>query len=301
MSQPEASLAVVIVTYNSEAEIGACLDALAHAARSFRTRVCVVDNASADATAQVCEEWSRAHTDERFQVEVVRLLRNSGFTHGTNVGLDRVHGDYVLWLNPDVQLAPEALEVLRRTADEPGVGVAAPQLLNPDGSVQPSCRRFPRHRDVWFESLGLSRLFPRSSVFAGWKMGDFDHRTRRDVDQPQGACLLFRGEVAEQIGRLDERFRMFFSDVDICRRVREHGWRIVFEPGAKAVHAKGASVYRFRERSLLNSHRDFVRYFWKWYPGVRWFPANALVTLLLYELLPVRLLGVKIAKLLRRR
>ncbi len=301
MSQPEASLAVVVVTYNSEAEIASCLDALLRATKSFRTQVCVVDNGSVDATVLVCKQWALDHATERFHVDIVPLPHNLGFTRGMNVGLDRVRGDYVLWLNPDVQLEPDALTVLRNAVHEPGVGVAAPQLLNPDGSVQPSCRRFPRHRDVWFESLGLSRFFPRSPLFAAWKMGNFDHRTRREVDQPQGACLLFRGDVADQVGRLDERFRMFFSDVDICRRVRQQGWRILFEPAAKAVHAKGASVYRFRERALRDSHRDFVRYFWKWYRGIRWFPANVLVTLLLYELLPARLLGVKVAKLVHRR
>ena len=300
MSPPDASLAVVIVTYNSENEITGCLDALARAATSFRTRVCVVDNASADATVSTVRDWARRRSSERFVVEVVPQPRNLGFTRGMNVGLERVRGDYLLWLNPDVQLEPDALRILRRTVDEPGVGVAAPQLLNPDGSVQPSCRRFPRHRDLWFESFGLSRLFPRSRLFAGWKMGDFDHKSRRAVDQPQGACLFYRGEVAEQLGKLDERFGMFFSDVDACRRVHERGLKIVFEPAAKAVHAKGASVYRFREYSLLHSHRDFSRYFWKWYPGLRWFPANTLVSLLLFELLPVRLLGLKISRLIRR-
>ncbi|MBC7186808.1 MAG: glycosyltransferase family 2 protein, partial [Calditrichaeota bacterium] len=106
----------------------------------------------------------------------------------------------------------------------------------------------------------------KSPLFNGWKMGDFDHLSQRDVDQPQGAFLLARREAVASVGVLDERFLMFFSDVDWCRRFWEGGWRVTFVPEVHAIHHKGASVFAHRVPALIASHRDFLRYFRK-YPA----------------------------------
>ena len=131
----------------------------------------------------------------------------------------------MLFLNPDTILPPNCLTALLPALyADPGTGVVAPQLRFPpasSGFIQPSCRRFPTYWDLFCAFTGLTMLFPRSRFFNGWKMGDFDHRSPREVDQPQGACLLARPEVATQLGAWDERFPLFFSDVDWCRRV----WR----------------------------------------------------------------------------
>jgi GT2 family glycosyltransferase len=91
-------------------------------------------------------------------------------------------------------------------------------------------------------------------------MGDFDHRTATEVDQPQGACLLARPEVVDQVGRWDERFPIFFSDVDWCRRVWEKGWKIRFEPSVRIIHAQGVSVKQVRAAAIWSSHLSFWRY-----------------------------------------
>jgi GT2 family glycosyltransferase len=94
-------------------------------------------------------------------------------------------------------------------------------------------------------------------------MGDFDHRTAMEVDQPQGACLLARPEVVAQICPWDERFPIFFSDVDWCKRVREHGWKIRFEPSVQIIHVRGASVRQVRASAIWSSHVSFWRYLQK--------------------------------------
>lgn len=260
-AERDIEFSVVIVTYNNAPEIGRCLSALHEAGDPWRLQVVVVDNHSTDATLNVIRRSIAAHA---WQVEVVENPGNRGFTAALNQGLRRCQGAFILVLNPDTEVERDSLAILKGalTAD-PRVGVVAPQLLFPDGRLQPSCRRFPRHRDVIFELLGLARLFPGSPLFSGWKMGDFAHQTPRYVDQPQGACLLFGREVLEAVGYWDEDFPMFFSDVDWCRRVKAEGWEILFAPAARVVHHKGCSVMQQRVHMIWSSHRSFYRYFKK--------------------------------------
>ncbi len=255
-------ISAIVVTYNSERYIRTCLSSLLTALDGMHAEVWVIDNGSADDTCAIVEEIGATAP---MPVHLLRNQRNLGFTRATNQGLVRGSGGYVLLLNPDVQVPRETIRYLVRFLEcEPSVGIVAPQLRFPDGQVQPSCRRFPRRRYLCFEMTGLSRLFARSPLFNGWKMGDFDHLTRRDVDQPQGAFLLARREAVRSVGLLDERFVMFFSDVDWCRRFWDKGWRVVFVPEVYAVHHKGASVYAHRAPALIASHKDFARYFQKY-------------------------------------
>lgn len=265
-------LSVVIVTFESRSDVLGCLSSLAADLGPANTEVVVVDNGSADDTVELVREWGgKGDKPANLALRLIANRENRGYTRAMNRALEASRGDKVLFLNPDTRIQPGALQRLSAALDQhPQVGVVAPQLLNPDGSVQPSCRRFPRRRDLVYEILGLSRLFPSSPVFNHWKMVDFDHARMREVDQPQGACLMTRRQVLERSGPLDERFPMFFSDVDWCRRVKEAGWKIVFLPEAKVVHRKGASVYRTRAAMIWSSHRSFYDY-WQKYAGERAF------------------------------
>lgn len=258
----EIELSVVVVTFNNEHEIARCLQSVLREATNLKAQIVVVDNHSEDGTVRQVETVRRRAGAT--EMELISNTSNVGFTRALNQGLRRSRGRWLLALNPDTVLHPGSVATLLTTLkSNPDIGVVAPQLLNPDGSVQPSCRRFPRRRDVVFEALGLARLFPTSRTLNHWKMGDFDHRQRRDVDQPQGACLLFRRELLEKVGEWDEAFPMFFSDVDWCKRVRDAGYRIVFESGAQVTHRQGASVMQRRAQMVWSSHKSFCRYFHK--------------------------------------
>ncbi len=274
-----ASLDAVVVTYQSEDDISACLSSLHAAARGLSLRVLVVDNASTDATLEKLQTTVR---EGEIACRLIKNRCNVGFTRAVNQAAAFVKAEYVLFLNPDVVLEHDTLKKLFAVLQQrPAIGVIAPQLRNPDGSVQPSCRRLPRRRDVLYAALGLSTLFPRSAEFNGWKMGDFDHRRERVVAQPQGAFLLCRTRVLEDVGLWDEGFPMFFSDVDWCARVAAKGYAILFAPEARAVHGKGNSVNRRRPEMIITSHRSFIRYFWKYGRGIVWIIPNLTVSMLL--------------------
>ncbi len=302
MAGPPQEIFTIIVTYQSADHIQACLASLPQAEGVRQLTIAVIDNASSDGTPALLEETMRALPQPRVRSSHVRNPENLGFTRALNQGLvPRPAGAAVLFLNPDTLLPPNSLAALMQKlyADD-HTGVVAPQLRFPAASlyrsrlrapasprsergdsglnasrgnghddaeahmIQPSCRRFPIYWDLFCEFSGLALLFPQSPRFNRWKMGDFDHRSSREVDQPQGAFLLARPEVVEQVGMWDERFPLFFSDVDWCRRVWQAGWKIRFEPEVFVWHAQGASVKRFKPRAIWSSHVSFWRYFRKW-------------------------------------
>ncbi len=259
-------LSLVIVTYNHAAEIGACLDSVQHHSTLRPLEIFIIDNASRDDTLAAIAAHRQTLNSAGITVTAISNAQNYGFTRAVNQGLNRAQGKFILLLNPDTEITSHSLEQLVQfLGNHPDVGAVAPQLLFPDGRFQPSCRRFPRYRYLLFEVLGFNRLFPNSAVFNGWKMGDFNHRSQRAVDQPQGACLLFSRNLLQEIGNLDERFWLFFSDVDYCRRIWKSGKKIIFYPAVQVVHHQGSAVYANRIGTIWISHLDFVRYFLKWY------------------------------------
>jgi len=292
-------LSIIIVTFNNLPEIETCLQSLAVAARGYKTQLILIDNQSSDGTA----EWltaQRPQLSRTFHSLHLQINdRNRGFTAAINQGLARAQGDTLLLLNPDVQLTEAVLPALLnhlRGADR--VGVVAPQLRFADGTIQPSCRRLPRRRDIVFEPMPLR--WQRSLGLRSWKMPEFDHSYSVSVDQPQGAFLLFRRSVLDAVGRLDERFFMFFSDVDWCRRVKEAGYEIWFVADVFVYHHQGSSVHRRRAAMLVTSHRSFRAYFRK-YDRTFWQKTGTIIVsfILLISLL-FRLLSNAVAGVVRR-
>lgn len=282
---PPDHLAIIIITYQSAEHIGACLGSLPQADACRQLSILLIDNASTDHTMEIVAQAVRHFPAPRVHATLLQNQNNRGFTAALNQGLAAVPaGVPVLFLNPDTIFPPASLSQLLEQLDaHDGTGVIAPQLhflqtsIAADAqmtntavpaisneTIQPSCRRFPQYSDLFFEFTGLSRLLPKSSVCNRWKMGDFDHQSSCEVEQPQGACLLARPEVVKQVGFWDEQFPLFFSDVDWCRRVWQAGWKIRFSAEVKVHHARGASIKQARPTAIWSSHFSFWRYFWKY-------------------------------------
>ncbi|MGH7594953.1 MAG: glycosyltransferase family 2 protein [bacterium] len=266
MLLPDA-LAIIIITFQNTGDIARCLQSLAQAEPERNIYLFLIDNASTDGTREIIQALITSLPQPRFNVEFILNEKNLGFTAAVNQGLTRYfampanHRLPVLFLNPDTVLPANSLPaLLERLYAVPDTGVVAPQLIYEDGRIQASCRRFPSHWDLFCELAGFARLFPNSPRWNRWKMGDFDHRTAAEVEQPQGACLLARPEAAAQVGLWDERFPIFFSDVDWCRRVWQQGWKIRFEPLVQITHAQGVSVQQVRAAAIWSSHQSFWRY-----------------------------------------
>ena len=258
-------LSILIVSWNTKALLQACLEKLQAEVANLECEVFLVDNASADGSADMV----------RTAFPWVRLIANDtnrGFAAANNQALSQTTGEYILLLNPDTEVYPGSIHTLLQFMKEhPRAGVVAPQLINSDGSVQRSCRQFPTFWGMTYELLGFSRLFPNVQKFREYKMLDWDHTGERQVDQPEGACLLLRREVIDQIGTLDEGYFMLFEEVDWCYRIKNAGWEIWFTPAAKVLHHYGQSIKQAKTRMILSSHRGMYRFWHKHYRGNRWY------------------------------
>jgi GT2 family glycosyltransferase len=255
-------LSIIIVTWNSENEIGECLNSIIENTKDINYEFVIVDNNSSDNTAEVIKKIA----EEKFhRIKAIFNTDNKGFTKACNQGILFSSGENVLFLNPDTIIEGGAVNVLLdKLSESENTGAAAPQLLNEDRTIQKSCRTFPDYFDMFCEFSLLTYIFPDSILFSNWKMNYFSHDEERKVEQPMAAALMVRRKVLKEIDNFDERYKMFFNDVDLCKKIYEKGYSIIFYPDSKIVHEKGVSIYKDRERMIKIWNEDCLSYFKKY-------------------------------------
>jgi N-acetylglucosaminyl-diphospho-decaprenol L-rhamnosyltransferase len=231
-----ARVAAVVVNYNTRELLVACLRSLLAArGRGELAEIVVVDSASSDGSDRVAQRL--------LSTEHALCVPNRGYGAAANAGIAATSAEYVLILNADTVVTPGAVEELAAALDRrPGVAVAGPCLLYPDGTVQPTLRRFPTRLTPVFESTIVQEWWPRNRWVRAYHMHDAPRDTPRDVDWLVGAALLVRRAALERVGGFDPAFRMFSEEVEWCWRFRRHGWSVRYIPTAKIMHHEGAST-----------------------------------------------------------
>jgi len=254
-------ISIVVISYNGMEFIPDCLATVVASLHEVDAEVIVVDNGSSDGTVSFIR-------DSYPDIAVVANDENRGFAPAVNQGLRSAGGEFILLLNQDTRIRENAIvRLARRMERDETIGTIGPRLVGFDGVLQKSCRAFPTYRHLFFDLTGLSFLFPRSRIFGGWRMGWFDHETERKVDQPMGAALMVRREMLDKVGFFDERFRIFFNDVDYCRRVRLAGYVNLYYPDAVIEHYYGGTIRTMKPDMVMESHRAMYQYFKKYGRG----------------------------------
>ena len=285
MNQP-CDLSIVIVSWNVWPLLAGCLRSIEQASRPLpgaaqlrhfgppdrpaTLEVIVVDNASRDATI----------TELPLAFPWVRLIgsaENLGFTRGNNVGYAASGGHFVYFLNPDTELDPGAAGaslwlLYGALAGAADVAMAGPQLHYADGAAQPSRRRFPTPLTGFFESTWLGRAWPQNPWSRRLHMADWPATFRQDVDWLVGAAMLCRRRALEETrtaaGPFDERFFMYSEELDLGRRLRGAGWRVLYAPEAVVIHHEGKSSEQASAARHIHFNTSKVRYAAKWFgPG----------------------------------
>ncbi|MFN3928808.1 MAG: glycosyltransferase family 2 protein [Thermoflexus sp.] len=260
MADPHAGeamdVSIIIVSWNVWAWLSQCLASAREGMGDLKGEIIVVDNASTDGTPDRVQE----------AFPEVRLLRNPvnrGFSAANNQGMAVARGRYLFLLNPDTLVLNRAIEALVAFADaHPEAGVVGPQLLNPDGTVQSSRRRFPTFWTALFESTWWQPYAPRPLLRHYYVLDRSDEEIQ-EVDWVTGAAMLVRREVVEQVGPMDEGFFMYAEELDWCRRIRAAGWRVFYYPPAKVIHYGGRSSDQVPAVQHLAFQRSKIRYFRK--------------------------------------
>ncbi len=253
---------VVVPSWNAREHLAECLEAVRRS-EGPQLQVVVVDDASSDGSAELVAQ--------RFpEVRLVKHPEQRGFTGACNVGIALVDAPFVLLLNSDAVVEPGTIAALVEFLERnPRHGAAAPRLLNPDGSAQHACMAFPRVSTALWFGTPLERWAPDSRELRRYFAHDLDDSVERDVDQPPAACLLLRREALQGITEgfarpLDERMRLYFSDVDLSLRLARAGWLTRLMPSARAVHHVGVSTSK-HPRRLLQWHLDRLAFYRKYH------------------------------------
>jgi N-acetylglucosaminyl-diphospho-decaprenol L-rhamnosyltransferase len=243
------NVAVVIVTFNSGDVLEGCLRSLVEQTGVDLTAVVVADNASKDNCVAIAE----AATD--LPVRVVQVGRNAGYAAAINAGtatLELRKLDAVMILNPDCRLRPDTLARLAAALREPGRAVAAPRLLNPDGSLQPSLRRTPTVGRAWVEAIvggdragRLGELVFDSAAYE--KAGPVAWMT--------GAAMLVSAAAVRELGPWDESFMLYSEETEYCLRATDRGWTLWYEPDAVVEHIGGDSAVNPVLYSLMMANK----------------------------------------------
>ncbi|MCS7252527.1 MAG: glycosyltransferase family 2 protein [Armatimonadota bacterium] len=255
----DIDVSICIVNFNTRDELDGCIASLERGASLITFEVIVVDNASIDGSPHMVRTkypWVKLIVNER----------NIGFAAGCNQAMLHSSGRYIMLLNPDTVVHDGAIEKLVRFMDEhPGVAIVGPKLLNPDGTLQYSCRAFPTLLTGLFRNTPLERLFPSNKPTKEYLLKNHSHEEPMEVDWLSGAAMLVRRDAIRTVGMLDEGYFMYCEDVDWCWRMRKAGFKVFYVPSAIVTHAIGKSSDQLFVPMLIHRHRSMLRFYFKNY------------------------------------
>ena len=248
---------VIIVNYHSTDYLIKCIGSIYHNLNHHKVNIFIEDNETND---------SIDYVEKNFRVNVVRNMKNIGFGAAINHALCQCTAPYVVFLNPDSMLPDGSLSAaIDFLTVNPGVGIVGPRIFEQDGSIQGSARKFPT---PWTSIFGrkspLTRLFPNNPItkqeFVCFKSNGLN---AIDVDWVSGACMVIRREALDQVGGFDERFFLYWEDTDLCIRAKKAGWRVVYYPISKIIHAGGKSSSTKPMTSIFHFHFSCYKLFEK--------------------------------------
>jgi GT2 family glycosyltransferase len=253
-------VSIIIVSWNGKRFLLECLESLCAGSQAGNMDIIVVDNASTDG--------SQGAMNENFpSVKLIQNKTNLGFAKANNIGIRESRGRYICLINSDVKVLGNCIDRLYKYMEQhPSTGILGPKLLNPDLTLQTSCKKFPSLWNALCEAIGLHRILGRFRVFSGNEMRFFAHDSIQRVDAIAGAFLMVRRHAMEQVGLLDEDFFFYGEDIDWCKRFCSAGWEIVFFPEAEAIHYGGGSSSPGSRRLAIEQETATMKY-WKKHHG----------------------------------
>ncbi|MEK6591043.1 MAG: glycosyltransferase family 2 protein [Nitrospinota bacterium] len=253
-------ISIIIVSYNAKEYLRNCLYFIYSNRHIVNFETIVVDNNSIDKSPEMVKR-------EFPQVRLIENKENIGFARANNIALRESQGRYILLLNNDTILLPDSLDIMTIIMENsPTTGVLGCQLMNTDESLQESFNRIPDiftefiRKSIYNQNIGTSKNIFGKYLYRKYQM-------EQDVDWVTGSCMMIRRNALVDIGLLDEKFFMYFEDVDLCCRIREKGWKIKYTPSAKVIHVGGRSVLSNAPKANLE-YRLSQLYFYKKYHGM---------------------------------
>lgn len=228
-------VSIIIVSYNTKNILRDCLNSILNTVSIGKVEVFVVDNASSDGSADMVEKEFKS-------IQLIRSAANLGFAGGNNLAIRKCTGEFVLLLNPDSVLSSGVIEkTIDYMESDSECGVLGIKLLNSDGKLQPCARKIPNPFFKFLVITGIANKFKNNSILGGPDYSWWDHSSTKEVGWVVGAYFLIRKKLIDQIGMLDDRYFLYFEEIDFCLNAKRKGWKVIFYPFAEILHIGGQS------------------------------------------------------------
>ena len=250
-------ISLVVVHYNTREALARLFESLRAARPPSLREILIVNN-----SGEPLDDLARG---AGWPARVLVPGKNLGYARGVNEGIRAASEEDVLILNPDIQVLPGSIDALERAAEaHPRAGIVAPRLLNPDGTLQLSSRRFYNWRTLLLRRAPFGALAERSRTARAHLMADWDHEETRAVDWVLGAAMYVRRRAMRDVGLMDERYFLYFEDVDWCQRMGRHGFEVLYCAESRMVHDHARASGQARPRSIRAHAAGLLRFTEKW-------------------------------------
>lgn len=258
-------LSIVIVNYLNYSLTEKCVDSVIENVDNIDYEIIIVDNCSPNESYEILNRKYGNYNN----ITVFKNEKNDGFGFGNNIGAKKAKGEYLLFLNPDVIILKDAIQkMLTRIKEDSNIGLLSGKLLNPDYTVQYSCRRV-----IPINEFILCRTPFSKVIYKGIKekynnnylMSDFDHKSDKEVEWVMGACMLIKKELFDKVGGFSKEYFMYFEDVDLCCKVRSCGKKVLYMAEAEMIHLhRQESIKSFNKMSLIHL-KSMCKFYYKYY------------------------------------
>ncbi|MAF13287.1 MAG: hypothetical protein CMI53_00130 [Parcubacteria group bacterium] len=248
-------ISIVIVSWKVKDLLNKCLTSIFTYQQNLDLEVIVIDNNSNDGTVDMVK-------NNFPKVLLIKNKKNIGFAKANNLGIAKANGNYILVLNPDTEILKNTIQEMVSFMDKnPQAGIVGPKHLNPDKTIQPSVRRFPSLLAVFLILIKLPKVLNLKSVNK-FLATDVDYNNTQPVDQVAGSFMFIRQEVLAKIGNFDEKFFIWFEDVDLCKRAKSADWQIWYNNKSQIIHYGGQS---FKQRLTVKKQLLFFKSAWYYF------------------------------------
>ncbi len=241
-------ISIIITSWNTKKLLKACLHSIYQFSPDEQFEVIVVDNNSHDGSASMVET-------EFTQVRLIKNAENTGYAKGNNIGFSNSTGEYILLLGSDTEVLPNTIQHMIDFLDKnKDTGIVSCRLEFPTGELQRSCKKFPTIGNAVAMYLSMNFLNKK------YLMSDFAHEEIKEIDQPDATCIMIRRTALQQF-IFDERFSILYNDVDLCKRIKLHGWKVIFLPTAKIIHHGSQSTKQAPPNIRLVMYQNILLYY----------------------------------------
>lgn len=246
-------LSIIIVNYNTYALTKQTIESVIEKEQPFTYEIILVDNDSKDGSIEALEEELKKHTETGL-IHIIKNSANLGFAKANNIGMKVAKGEYILLLNSDTKVHGNCLEAcLKQMESQPEIGALGCKVVLPDGTLDHACKRgFPTPQASLYYFLKWDKKDPiKYGQYDALHLGEDEVG---EVDVLMGAFMLMPKRVLDEVGLLDEIFFMYGEDIDLCFRIKEAGYKILYYPKERITHFKGGSSKRRRHKVIFDFH-----------------------------------------------